>query len=311
MSYSPRRRTLLGAGLFGLLLVASLSPVPAIPAPPSQSTLDQPPEDCLLPPPPGYLDTPQKHLRQQTPFSLTLGERALLLFPHAPHLMGQTMGWKLPDRQYTEAIPLDAKTIPSELTGMPVLRFNNIEIQGERELRWRNHKAYDQWFLRDVTRKLDAVMSIHRETRKAYFFEYQRVGGKTTYMRSTESCYSCHASGPRLVRTYALPKVDSATLAEFNRKLLSYGAADFSDSVDPHRLGPALADERCSGCHNGQRRGRLYPIHLPTVAYYTHRLRAMPPGDPLDATAAGQLITAHYERHKAARQVAVDQTAAQ
>lgn len=161
------------------------------------------------------------------------------------------MGWRLPDREYTESIPLEAKMIPRNLSALPGLRFNNLEIRGERELRWRSHGEYDQWFLHDSTRKLNALMAIHRQSKRAYFFEYRWKSGHVVYDQSTESCYSCHVSGPRLIRTYDLGKVDTTRLGEFNRRLLSYGVVDFGDSVDRERLGPPLADERCITCHNG------------------------------------------------------------
>lgn len=255
---------------------------------------------CLLPPPAGYVASPQKAERQRAPIPLTAEERARLLFPQHPELAGRTMGWTLPDREYTAAIPLEAKVVPRDLSALPVLRFNNLEIHGERELRWRSHGEYDQWFLHDVTRKLHALMTIHRQTKRVYFFEYRWKEGRVVYDQSTESCYSCHASGPRLVRTYDLPKVDPTVLGEFNRKLLSYGAAQFGDSVDPVRLGPPLDDARCTGCHDGATRGRLYAMHLPTLGYYLQTLRSMPPGAPLDPDAARALIIRQYHRFVAA-----------
>lgn len=255
---------------------------------------------CLLPAPPGYVISPQQHQRQPTPVPLTPAQRARLLFPHFPQLSGRTMGWAIPDREYAASIPWEAKVIPNDLSSLPVLRFNNLEIHGERELRWRSRGDYDQWFLHDLTRKLEAVMTIHRETRRVYFFEYRRQGDRKVFGQSKESCYSCHASGPRLVRTYDLEKVDRSLLADFNRKLLSYGAADFGDSVDPKRLGPAVEDERCAACHDGRTRGRLYATHLPTMGYYLQTIRAMPPGAPLSLEASGDLLAGQFRRYQAA-----------
>lgn len=298
----------LGGAVFALLVGLPTMGVPqvaqqavqaaATPAPSPANLLSLP--ECLLPPPAGYVASPQKAERQRAPIPLTAEERARLLFPQHPEFAGRTMGWSLPDREYTAAIPLEAKVIPRDLSALPVLRFNNLEIRGERELRWRSHGEYDQWFLHDVTRKLHALMSIHRQTKRVYFFEYRWKAGRVVYDQSTESCYSCHASGPRLVRTYDLPKVDRARLGEFNRKLLSYGAAQFGDSVDPSRLGPPLDDFRCTGCHDGATRGRLYAMHLPTLGYYLQTLRSMPPGAPLDPDAARGLITRQYQRFVAA-----------
>lgn len=257
-----------------------------------EAPLDTVLKSCLLPTPAGYVASPQVHQRQMLPFELSAEQRARLLFPYAPELAGRSMGWTRSDREYTAAIPLEAREIPRDLSALPVLRFNNLEIHGERDLRWRAHGEYDQWFLHDVTRKLDALMTIHRETRRVYFFEYHWQGPRPRYDQSTESCYSCHVSGPRLVRTYDLPKVDLARLAEFNRKLLSYGAADFGDSLDPARLGPPLSDARCTPCHDGRTRGKLYAQHSATIAYYLDTLRLMPPAAPLSAPEARRLLGA-------------------
>lgn len=300
----------LGCVILTLLLASAVTgkpdPPPPIAAP---ATLEEAAlRGCLLPTPAGYVATPQRQFRQQLPFTLTPPQRAELLFPLHPELAGRTMGWARPDREYTEAIPLEAKVIPRDLSGLPVLRFNNLEIQGERELRWRSHGEYDQWFLHDVTRKLHALMSIQRQTRQVYFFEYRWKDGRIVYDQSTESCYSCHASGPRLIRTYDLPKLDRVRQAEFNRKLLSYGAARFGDSLLPERLGPPLDDPRCAGCHDGTTRGRLYAMHLPTIAYYLQTLQAMPPGAPINRGEARMLIDSQYQRFLASSRATPQET---
>ena len=299
-------RTGIACGVFGLLTalpVVGQVPLPDTRTPtPTPAPVERILQSCLLSAPDGYDALPQVHQPQQAPFPWTPAERARLLYPYSPERAGQTMGWTLPDREYTAAIPLEAKVIPRDLSALPALKFNNLEIRGERELRWRSHGEYDQWFLRDNTRKLNALMAIHRETRRVYFFEYRWRGGHLVFDQSKESCYSCHASGPRLIRTYRLDKVDPVRLAEFNRKLLSYGAGQFGETVDPQRLGPALADDRCAGCHDGLTRGRLYSIHLPTVSYYLRTLHAMPPEAPLERSASDQLILGQLQRYRTALQ---------
>jgi hypothetical protein len=300
------KRLCLGSLLFLLLLGPGVLEAPASPVPSEAPSLAGSDAErllsaCLQPPPPGYVVSPQRHQRQRVPVPVTPAQWARLLFPYSPELAGRTMGWVVPDREYVAGIPWEAKVLPADLSALPVLRFNNLEIHGEREVRWRSTGEYDQWFLHDATRRFDAVMAIHRETRRVYFFEYGSQGGRRVYRQSKESCYSCHASGPRLVRTYTLEKVDAARLAEFNRKLLSYGAADFGDSIDPARLGPALDDARCAGCHDGRTRGHLYAMNLPTVGYYLQTLRAMPPGAPLSPTEAENLIATQFRRYEASQ----------
>ena len=298
-----RNRVSLGVAFLGVLLGAALVPAPATsqeasaPTPPDPEAVLQ---TCLLPTPSGYVVSPQQHLPQRNPVPLTPDERTRLLFPQLPELKAKSMGWAMPDPAYLASIPEEARALPRSFATLPVLRFNNIEIHGERELRWRRFGAYDQWFLRDITRNLNAVMAIHRKTRRVYFFEYERQEGRTIFMPGKESCYACHISGPRLVRTYDLEKVDTALLEEFNRRLLSYGAANFGKSVDPERLGPALEDSRCTGCHDGKTRGRLYTMHLLSMAHYVQTLRTMPPGAPLTAEESQALLAGQYQRYRAA-----------
>lgn len=303
------RRLCLGFAVLGTLFgMAFLSP-PAAPDPaPDLQGIDPKVvlQSCLLPTPPGYVASPQEHLPQRNPVPLTPKERTHLLFPQLPELQGKSMGWAVPDPVYLAAIPTEARALPTDFSTLPVLRFNNVEIHGERELCWRRWGAYDQWFLHDLTRELDAVMAIHRKTRRVYFFEYRRQETQTLFVPGKESCYACHSSGPRLVRTYDLAKVDMNRLREFNTRLLSYGVANFQGSVNPERLGPSVEDARCTGCHNGQVRGRLYSTHLLSMAYYLQTLRAMPPGAPLTSGEAEALLIGQYQRYLAAERNGVN-----
>jgi hypothetical protein len=272
-------------------------------AAPSVSPLDEAAvlDGCLLPPPEGYEAAPQETRLPQDPIPLSRRELKEVFSPYDPSLWKRGMGWTARNRAYFAAVPLEAREVPADLSALPVVRFNNLEINGERELRWRAHGEWDQWFLHDVTRKIHAVMAIHRQTRRVYFFEYAWRGSILHLKGSRENCYSCHASGPRLVRTYRISKVDAPRLASFNRKLLSYGAADFGTSLDPARLGPALDDGRCMGCHNGRVRGRLYEVHARTLAYYLKEVRNMPPGRPLEEQDADALIRRQHDRWQETR----------
>ena len=70
------------------------------------------------------------------------------------------------------------------------------------------------------------------------------------------------ASGLRLTRTCGQEPVDTHRLGEFNRRLLSYGAGGFDESVDRYRPGPPLAGERRSAGHDWTIRGQPYAMHL-------------------------------------------------
>jgi len=252
----------------------------------------------LLEPPSGYRSRNQALRKQTDPVPLTRPEQAQLFSPSHPSLYKRDMGWTRRNRSYWATIPPEARDVPPDLSSLPALRFDNLEVHGVRELRWRSHGPYDQWFLHDRSRKLHAVLAIHRQTRRTYMFEYRREGSAIHPGAGKDSCYSCHPSGPRLIRTYALPQVDPRLLAAFNARLLSYGAADFGDDLDPARLGPALDDARCTGCHDGRSRGRLYQIHTRTMAYYLKELAAMPLGDPLPPAECDRLLYRQYSRWK-------------
>lgn len=281
--------------LAGVLALPVLASVPSTrPDTSSSPGIEAALSTCLHPTPADYRSLPQVHTPQRNPVPLTPEERSRLLFPHIPTLQNQSMGWAMRDSEYWRAIPAECRELPHNFDALPVLRFNNIEIRGERELRFRSHGKYDQWFLRDHTRGLEAVMAIQRETKRVYFFEYRQQDGKTIFVPGKESCYACHVSGPRLIRTYELAKVDRKRLEEFNQRLLSYGAADFGDAVDPKRLGTPLTDPRCVGCHDGKTRGRLYPIHMLTMAHYVETLKVMPPASPLPEDETRRLLAQVY-----------------
>jgi hypothetical protein len=202
------------------------------------------------------------------------------------------MGWTRLDAEYYARIPKAAREVPESLAGLPVVKFNNAQIEGIREIRFRDHGEYDQWFLWDRTREVRACIAVHRETKRIYFFEYLFNKHKLARDPSMTNCFQCHASGPRLIRSYMVAKVDRPTMDRFNKRILSYGAVNFGDSIDPKRIGPALADSRCIGCHNNEHRGKLYLVHADMIGYYLKDLHAMPPSAGIDKPAADKLLGA-------------------
>jgi hypothetical protein len=188
------------------------------------------------------------------------------------------MGWAVSDEVYRSRIPPAARTLPADMAQLPALRFTNIDIGGERELRYWRGPDYDQWLLNDVRRNIASCISIDRSTRRVYFMEFvRRSAGKWEFATSFDKCYSCHASGPRVIRPFDEPRVDIKLLARFNAIILSYGACDFGDTVDTEVRGAPLPDPRCAGCHDGKRRGRLYAIHDGTIEFKTKKDLTMPP----------------------------------
>lgn len=188
------------------------------------------------------------------------------------------MGWTISDEAYWSQIPPGARYLPVDWSQLAVLRFTNTDIGGERQLRLFRGREYDQWLLSDLERNLAACISIHRKTRRVYFMEVaRREDGSWGYALAFDKCYSCHASGPRVIRPFEEPHVDRNLLARFNRLILSYGACDLGDSVDTAARGEQHSDARCAGCHDGILRGRLYAIHERSIVFKTKKDLTMPP----------------------------------
>jgi hypothetical protein len=188
------------------------------------------------------------------------------------------MGWALPDREYWQRMPPAARQLPSDWSRLPVVRFTNSEIGGVREVRLYRGAEYDQWLLRDPLHHLTACISVQRATRRVYFMQVGRQpDGQWGLKVSDDLCYSCHPSGPRVIRPLDEPRVDQRTLARFNRLILSYGACDFGDSVAAWMRSLPSNETSCIPCHNGVRRGRLYAIHHRPVQFKVEKEGTMPP----------------------------------
>jgi hypothetical protein len=188
------------------------------------------------------------------------------------------MGWAEPDPEYWQRIPAAAKTIPPDWSALPVVRFTNTDVGGLREVRLRQGPEYDQWLLRDPLRHLTACISVHRRSRRVYFMEVQRRSDGQWGLRvAADQCYSCHPSGPRVIRPFNEPQIDRPTLAAFNRRILSYGACDFGPELDDGLRWQPLDHSSCAGCHDGVRRGRLDAVHRRAIRFKIEREETMPP----------------------------------
>ena len=188
------------------------------------------------------------------------------------------MGWAVPDAEYWRQMPAGARSIPTDWSGLSAIRFTNTQIGGQREICLSVQGDYDLWLLRDPLHEVTACISIHRPTRRVWFLEISRTeSGAWVPKRAKDPCYSCHPSGPRLVRPLAEPELDALHVTQFNRRMLSYGACDFGESVNQAARGPVIADGRCSGCHNGTDRGKLYGIHGRLIRFKTEQEATMPP----------------------------------
>lgn len=188
------------------------------------------------------------------------------------------MGWAVSDAEYWRQIPVEARAIPLDWSRLPAVRFTNTQLGGTREICLAVQKEYDLWLLRDPLHELTACISVHRATRRAYFMEIGlQANGTWTPRRAKDHCYSCHPSGPRILRPLAEPGLDHQRLEQFNRRILGYGACDLGDSVDRKTRGKPYADTRCIGCHNGVDRGKLYAIHRRPIQFKTEMEGTMPP----------------------------------
>ncbi len=198
--------------------------------------------------------------------------------PRVPGVGSTDMGWRWRDAAYYGRIPPEARQVPVDWSQLPVVRFENTQLGGVREVRLRETHHYDQWLLNDSKHKLRACISIERSTRRVYFFEI-KPDGKGSFRRdaSTDNCYSCHPSGPRVIRTFPRPPADERILIAFNRRILSYSACDFWGSEVTRWRGKPWPDPRCAGCHNGVDRGRLYAIHRTAIRFKLDEEQSMPP----------------------------------
>jgi hypothetical protein len=200
---------------------------------------------------------------------------------HPSRARRQGMGWSLPDREYWRRIPPAARDIPRDWSDLPAVFFTNTDVGGRREVRLRAGPQYDQWLLSDPIHHLTACISVHRATRRVYFMEVARQPDGGWDLRvSADRCYSCHPSGPRVIRPLNEPQVDRRRLTEFNHRVLAYGACDFGDSLTDELRRCPVNEAECTGCHNGSRRGRLYGIHRRVVLFKMEREQTMPPSPP-------------------------------
>lgn len=99
----------------------------------------------------------------------------------------------------------------------------------------------------------------------AFFFEVTSAGLEFR----GESCYVCHASGPRLLRPLRPDLVDTESVeASFNRAIELNGvvATHFSTSEPATPRGPALAAPACVPCHHVDGdRAPLYRVHEESI----------------------------------------------
>jgi hypothetical protein len=119
--------------------------------------------------------------------------------------------------------------------------------------------------------------------------------GKWDLRIAADPCYSCHPSGPRVIRPLNEPRVDRRLLAWFNRRILSYGVCDFGDSVGAEMRSQPVPNPGCSGCHDGVRRGRLYAVHHQPISFKVEQEETMPPKDPLHVSTS--LASGRLERN--------------
>lgn len=188
------------------------------------------------------------------------------------------MGWAAPDAEYWRQMPPEARAIPSDWSPFRPVRFTNTQIDGHREVRLAIQGDYDLWLLSDPLHDLTACISVYRPTRRVWFMEIRRnANGSWIPRQAKDPCYVCHPSGPRLIRPLAENGIDREQLALFNRRMLSYGACDFGDSVDVAKRGQPHSDPRCIGCHNGVQRGRLYAAHARVIRFKVEQDETMPP----------------------------------
>ena len=236
------------------------------------------------------------------------------------------MGWTKDDETYLASIPEAARRVPQGLvdgrmffddeagwratmsdpravtSAKGVLTFRAYETSRDgryvlRKIARGTSGPYDQWFLLDAPRFTRAVISVHRETKRAYFFQiasFREPGRekweiRRSYLIGEEHCYSCHPTGLREVTVREDdPEVDRALLKVFNEAIEDTGRFDYGDDVNLAAQGPHVTE--CTDCHDGEDRGRLYPVHLQVARFKLKRQQVMPPDGPLPAREADAIL---------------------
>ena len=269
--FSPRLGAAIGLALFALIVTAAKG----------IATVDVPRRNILSVAEKRIVKDPFPRQAAQVRILKELeGELSSLrlskLLPASP----RSMGWNQPDEEYWNNIPPEARNIPGDWSRLPVVRFTSSELGGNREIRFASGRLYDLWLLRDPLHDLTAFISVHKGTHRVYFGELSsNPGRRWTAAPTFDPCYSCHPSGPRVIRPVSSEGVDRKTLAEFNSRILRYRACDFGNSISEKERGQENGTQACSICHNGTNRGRLYSIHRRTIRFKTEIEGAMPPSD--------------------------------
>ncbi len=284
---------------------------------PAQSTPQ--PRDVTRPPatktPPAKKRTaPAEHWR--TPFKLV----QLPVLPPSPG--SHKLGFKMTDKQYLESMPAQARAVPlglleatfffaneadwnkalndprSVTKAKDVLSVRARETSQDgryvpRKFRYLRTGDWDRWYLFDATRFLRAGMSVHRKTKKTYFYQVRRRrkadGTPEYFLSAVENCYSCHPTGLRkiIVRDDD-PEADRALLKTFNQRIADTGLSSFDGAVDRKQLGDHLVE--CSECHNNKKRGRLHTVHMQAIRFKLNTLKSMPPDEPASAKDAAAIL---------------------
>ena len=231
------------------------------------------------------------------------------------------MGFATSDREYLASIPEGARRVPADLldgslffatpgdrrrtladrravtrrAGVLTVRAHETSPDGRYVLRkfaFARNGDYDQWYLLDVPRFIRAVISVHRQTRQAWFFEIRPRAGTDPVeygLTGKENCYSCHPTGLRkILPRDGDPEVNPRLLSEFNERIEATGRLEYGRTIRPADHGPAL--QECDECHNGDDRGRLHPTHYRAIRFKLEELRSMPPYAPLEADESEPLL---------------------
>lgn len=190
------------------------------------------------------------------------------------------LSWSSEIRSEADALAA-ARSIDSSAAGLAAgPHVSAVQAQGTIRLRlpvlddiaaYSNTLA-DIWILRqkkltgELTWRTYAIVQVKTVSPNvAYFFDIE----PGAHLFRGQTCYTCHASGPRVIRPLRPDLIWGGDVAAgFNERIAANGFVEmhFPSNEAAWPRGPALPVEPCVECHTpGGERGPLYRVHSESI----------------------------------------------